>query len=78
MSLGITATTLRSHLERQFRRGMTWENYGVFWHVDHIRPLASFDLTDAGQMRAAWCLSNLRPLEAHRNIAKGARLDFLL
>jgi hypothetical protein len=77
--LGYTREQLMAHLERQFSSGMSWENYGE-WHVDHIRPLASFDITD-GQcedFKIAWCLTNLRPLWASENLAKSARNLFLI
>jgi hypothetical protein len=42
--LGCSIEQLREHLQKQFRPGMTWDNYGQ-WHIDHIRPCASFDLS---------------------------------
>jgi hypothetical protein len=70
--LGYTPDELRRHLERQFLRGMTWENASE-WHIDHIRPVSSFDLSDPEQLRDCWSLPNLRPLWARDNIAKGAK-----
>lgn len=40
--LGCTTEHLKMHLESQFDCHMTWENYGAYWHIDHIRPCASF------------------------------------
>lgn len=69
--LGYSFATLRHHLERQFTKGMNWENMGE-WHIDHIVPLASFTITgpDDPELRRAWALPNLRPLWAADNIAK--------
>jgi hypothetical protein len=53
---------------------MTWENYGPVWHVDHIRPCASFDLTDPAQQRECFHFSNLQPLFAAENLAKGDKI----
>jgi hypothetical protein len=71
--LGCSIPELRTHLENQFKPGMTWENYGPVWHVDHRRPCASFNLTDREQQKACFHYSNLQPLFAKENIQKGAR-----
>lgn len=72
-SLGCTPEQLKLHLEQQFQPGMTWENHGVHgWHVDHKKPLASFDLTDPAQFDQACHYTNLQPLWATDNIRKGA------
>jgi hypothetical protein len=74
--IGCTITELRQHLEAQFTDGMTWHNYGKDgWHIDHIRPCASFDLSDSEQQRQCFHYSNLQPLWALDNIRKGARWD---
>lgn len=69
--IGYTAADLRSHLERQFQPGMTWDNYGE-WHVDHIVPVASFTFTsiEDPEIKRAWSLPNLRPLWAQENMRK--------
>lgn len=67
---------LMSHLESQFLPGMTWENRTLDgWHIDHIRPRASFTYTtpDAPEFKECWALSNLRPLWAIDNLRKGGR-----
>ena len=71
--IGCTVSELRTHLEQKFRSGMTWENYGPVWHVDHIRPCASFDLTDSVQQRECFHFSNLQPLFKSENLQKGAK-----
>lgn len=70
--LGYSSDELVSHLEAQFTEGMGWHNYGA-WHVDHVKPCALFDLTDATQFSECWALSNLAPLWAEDNIRKGAK-----
>jgi len=72
--LGTTPDQLRMHLETQFRPGMTWENYGPVWHVDHRKPCASFDFTDPAQQRECFHFSNLQPLFATENLSKGNRV----
>lgn len=77
--LGYGIPELRLHIERQFLPGMGWGNMGE-WHIDHIIPLARFTITgpDDPELRRAWALTNLRPLWAADNIAKGDKLENLL
>lgn len=75
--LGCTPEFLRHWIEQQFRDGMTWDNWGLGdgkWHIDHIRPCASFDLTDPEQQKQCFHYTNLRPLWAIENLSKGGKL----
>ena len=74
--LGCTIPEAQKHLESQFAPGMTWENRGE-WHIDHVVPCASFDLTDPTQQLECFNYKNLQPSWARDNISKGARLDWL-
>jgi len=74
--VGCSAAFLKCWLEAQFQEGMSWENYGA-WHVDHIRPCASFDLTDPAQQRECFHYTNLQPLWAEQNREKSDRLDWV-
>jgi hypothetical protein len=67
--LGCSIEKLKRYLERQFQPRMSWENYGQ-WHIDHIKPLASFDLTDRDQLLEACHYTNLQPLWAKENLKK--------
>ena len=68
---------LWKHLEKQFKLGMTRENYGE-WHIDHIIPCASFNLVCPVQQLACFHYSNLQPLWASENLSKGSkRLDLI-
>lgn len=77
--VGYTVEQLRVHIERQFTKGMAWENRGL-WEIDHITPLASFSFTsaDCPDFKVAWSITNLRPLWAVKNRSKGAKLEVLL
>jgi len=68
--IGCTMDFFRRHLESKFTEGMSWENYGE-WHIDHIRPCISFDLTDITQQAECFHYSNLRPLWGDENRSKG-------
>lgn len=73
--LGCTIPELRAHLETQFTPGMTWANRGLKgWHIDHIRPCASFDLTNPAEQRACFHYTNLQPLWAEENRVKAAKI----
>jgi hypothetical protein len=73
--LGCTPRYAHEHLERQFKEGMTWDNYGYYgWHIDHIIPLSFFDFTDYEQQKRAWHYTNLQPLWAEENFKKGKKI----
>lgn len=74
-ALGYLWSDLRAHLERMFAPGMTWENWGSVWQLDHITPVSSFKYVslDDPLFRRAWALSNLRPLSCEDNLRKGKR-----
>ena len=72
--IGCTIDQLWKHLEKKFQPGMTRENHGK-WHVDHIRPCASFDLTDPKQQKKCFHYTNLQPLWALDNIKKGNKYE---
>lgn len=70
--VGCPVEFLRSYIEGKFETGMSWDNYGA-WHVDHIRPCASFDLSDKEQVLQCFNWRNLQPMWASENISKGAK-----
>lgn len=69
-TIGCTTSQLSIHLESQLSNGMTWDNYGTHWHVDHIIPCASFNHNDPKQVAQCWHWTNLRPLLAKDNLEK--------
>lgn len=72
--LGCSITEFKNYLEKRFRDGMSWNNYGK-WHIDHIKPLALFDLTKIEDLKLACHYTNLQPLWAIENLIKGAKYD---
>ncbi len=73
--LGCSVAELRAHLEQMWRPGMSWENHGSgpgTWQIDHIRPLAGFDLTQRDQLLQACHYSNLQPLWFKDHVRKTA------
>lgn len=75
--VGYSAAELAAHLEGKFVNGMNWDNRSE-WHIDHIKPLSSFQFTgpDDPEFKRAWSLDNLQPLWAAENQRKHAKLDW--
>ncbi len=71
--LGCSVAQAMLHIEKQFRRGMSWDNFGVVWEIDHIRPCRSFNLKQAAQRAECFRFTNLQPLFISENRSKGAR-----
>jgi hypothetical protein len=71
--LGCTREFLVTYISMKFQPGMSWDNYGE-WHIDHIRPCSSFDLTGEDGQRECFNYTNLQPLWAFDNLSKGCRV----
>ncbi len=74
--LGCDTASFREHLEAQFIDGMNWVNYGNGagrWNIDHIKPLARFNLSDPAQQLEAFHYTNCRPFWAIENIKRHNR-----
>lgn len=72
--LGCSIEDLKRYLESKFVEGMTWDNRSKDgWHIDHIRPLANFNLTNKEELLKACHYTNLQPLWAKDNLTKGNR-----
>ena len=71
--VSFTLQDLKLHLEERFKESMTWDNYGSFWHLDHIKPLSWFNLET--EFEKAWSLNNLQPLEAKLNLSKNNKYE---
>ena len=70
--LGCDWLALKIHLEKQFKPGMNWKNKGK-WHIDHIKPMAHFNLLNIKDQYKCCNYKNLKPLWATENLSKGAR-----
>jgi len=67
--VGCSIKQLKQHLERQFKNGMSWDNYGK-WHIDHIKPCCTFDLSKINEQKKCFNYKNLQPLWAKDNLSK--------
>jgi hypothetical protein len=69
--LGCSIEHLKNHLESQFKPGMNWSNWSITgWHIDHIKPCASFDLSNENEQYKCFNYTNLQPLWAKENRTK--------
>lgn len=73
--LGCSFDEFKRHIEKQFLKGMTWENRSL-WHLDHLRPVSSAKTEE--ELIAIHHFTNLRPLWAKDNLAKGDNMEFLI
>lgn len=72
--VGYSLNELTKHLERNFKEGMSWSNYGRNgWHIDHIKPSSFFNYVsfDCPDFKKCWSLENLQPMWEGDNIRKG-------
>lgn len=73
--IGCNIDQLKKHLSNKFTKGMTFKNHSYKgWHIDHIKPCASFDLRCPVQQLACFNYNNLQPLWASDNMSKGAKI----
>jgi len=75
--LGCSIEEFKQHLESQFHKDprLNWEDYGPKgWHIDHIIPCASFDLSDPEQQKICFYYTNMQPLWWDLNIAKSDKI----
>ena len=74
--IGCSFEFLKYYLQYKFKVGMTWDNHSVHgWHIDHIRPCCSFDLSKASEQRKCFHYTNLQPLWAKENLRKGSKYE---
>lgn len=76
--LGYSPHELRQHLEKQFAKGMTWENYGAAWHIDHVTPIAVLVESGVKDPAKINALPNLQPVWKEYNLSKGSEVRQLI
>jgi len=70
--LGVDWEVCKQHIERQFTKGMNWDNQGE-WHIDHKIPLASANTEE--ELKKLCHYTNLQPLWAEENISKSDKIN---
>jgi hypothetical protein len=71
--IGCSIEELKIYLESRFKIGMSWNNRNE-WHIDHIKPCISFDLSKPEEQAKCFHYTNLQPLWAHENLSKGSKI----
>ena len=72
--VGCDMITFKRWIESQFDEHMTWDNMGTYWHIDHVKPCASFNFENEEDIKQCFLWSNLRPLEKRENMSKGDKV----
>ncbi len=70
--IGCTWKYLKHWLESQMTDTMTFKTI----HIDHMMPVASFDLTKPEEQRKACHYTNLQPMLPSENMAKGSKIIY--
>ena len=70
--LGVEWEIAKQHIERQFKKGMKWENQGE-WHIDHIIPLTSAKTPE--RLKQLCHYTNLQPMWSVDNLSKSASIN---
>lgn len=68
--VGCTAKDFMDHIEKQFHSGMTWQNMGPHWHLDHIVPVNAFMFDDESDIYKCFNYTNYQPMLASDNLSK--------
>ena len=76
--LGCNLEYFKSWLEYQFTENMSWDNYGTFWNIDHVKPCSSFDFFIIDEQKRCFNWTNTRPLKKCENESKNNKVDILI
>lgn len=75
--LGCSIEEFKKHIEKQFQPEMSWENYGSYgWHIDHIKPCYTFDMSRPEHQLECFNYKNQRPLWSKDNLSR-PRPDYI-
>jgi hypothetical protein len=72
--IGCSKSELKEWLEYQFNNDINWDNYGIYWHIDHVIPINFFKVIDKEEQLICFNWTNLRPLHKKENISKSDKI----
>lgn len=73
--LGTTKYMFEKWMKYQFDDNMTFDNYGTYWQIDHVKPIASFNISNEDEAYECFSWKNCRPMEASANGSKGCKIN---
>lgn len=73
--VGINKNKFRDYISDKFIEDMRWDNYGSYWHLDHILPKSLFNSNRIKEVKICWNYRNLRPLKEKENLVKLNKLN---
>jgi hypothetical protein len=76
--LGIDKNGFINHINKYLLDGMTLENFGKIWSLDHIVPVDLFDILNVDEKRLCYNYLNIMPMFVNDNRLKGASVHFSL
>lgn len=76
--IGCSIKFYKMWLEYQFDEKMNWDNHGDYWHIDHVKPCASFNLLNEVEVKECFNWKNVRPIEKTLNLIKNDKIDYQL
>lgn len=71
--LGCSVRFFKAYIETLWLPGMSWENHGLVWHIDHRKPCCRFDLSNPVEQMKCFNWKNQKPMWASANMSKGGR-----
>ena len=71
--LGIDVETYKRWIEHQMTPEMNWSNI----HIDHVKPISSFDISNEDELLEAFNWKNTQPLLKKDNLRKGCKYNEL-
>lgn len=76
--IGCDICFFKTWLENQFDEKMSWDNHGTYWHIDHVKPCSSYDMTNPNEVKECFNWKNVRPLNKTLNLRKNDKIDIEL
>jgi hypothetical protein len=76
--MGISKYEFIDHINSYCLDGMTLQNFGSVWGIDHIVPVELFDLSDPEELKLCYNYNNIMPMYNSDNRMKGASVHFSL